>query len=83
MDAELSRRTAIVMQSPLYLSQASEASKKMLIDLCVQAVFFDKLPQEMQFYFEQCEQSIELAKQKGFRYPYTEAEIVEVVNNAD
>jgi hypothetical protein len=81
VDAELSRRAAIVMQSPLYLSQASEAGSKTIIDLCVKANTFDQLPQEVQSYFEQCEQSIEQAKQKGLSYPYTEAQVMEALRD--
>ncbi len=83
MDASLSRRTALVMQSPLWLSQSSPEASQNLIDMCVKANTFDGLPKNVQKFYETCEQSTEIAHRKGYRYPYSADEIADVLNNPE
>lgn len=74
MDAELSRATARVFNSPLWaytalqkggkFSDGLQTYRQRITDECVKAVTLTALPEPMQAYFNQCDRSYEIAAQK-------------------
>lgn len=75
MDADLSRKLALIMGSPLFRYQIAqednpEAVRQKLIDTCVKANTEDRLPDTIKTLFSACEASIAEAKRLKIPYPY-------------
>lgn len=84
MDATLCRRLAAVLSSPFYfdyltLQDDPDKVRGDMERVCTEAVTEDKLPEPMQRFFQTCDRSIEIAKSKGYRYPYTSDQINDVM----
>lgn len=84
MQADLCRRLAVVAQSPMYRNYSTRQNDpnaffKQIEQVCINANTEDQLPTEMKNFFKVCDRSIEVADQKGFRYPYTQAQIEQVM----
>lgn len=82
MDADLSRRLAKIMQSPMYMQYPPGTSQE-VIDACVKANTWDELSEDLRSYFEACEKATEIANKKGHRYPFTDGITEDMYSEAD
>ncbi|MBW4692211.1 MAG: hypothetical protein KME27_10640 [Lyngbya sp. HA4199-MV5] len=89
MQAELSRKLALIMGSPLFRYQISkepdngDAVRDRLINDCVKADTEANLPPQIQKIFAQCEASIAEAERLKISYPYDQPGQLETIMGLD
>lgn len=78
MDAELSRKTAIIIQSPLFYSISRGRSSE-FIEHMTKIGSFEKLPPHLKEFFRRCELSFEVARGIGINGTFYTNDQIKVI----